>query len=348
MKKIFFAARVIAVGLIAGIAANASATTTLNGAGATFPFPLYSKWSFEYGKTNSDVHINYQSIGSGGGIRQITERTVDFGASDSPMTDEQLDKAPGKLVHIPTTLGAVVIAYNLPGAGELKLTSEVIAGIYLGEITKWNDKRIADLNAGAALPATDIAIVHRSDGSGTTGVFTDYLSKVNAGWKSKVGAGNAVQWPVGIGAKGNEGVSGALKTTPGAVGYIELAFAVQNKMTFATVKNSAGSFVKASTDSVSAAAQTATIPDDYRVSITNPPGAGSYPISSFTYLLVYQDAQDANKGEALAKFLWWAIHDGQKFAAPLSYAALPPALQKKVEATLQSLKADGKPLLSAK
>ena len=326
------------------LAATANAAVAINGAGATFPFPLYSKWTAEFGKA-SDVHINYQSIGSGGGIRQITQRTVDFGASDAPMTDDEMKQAPAKLLHVPTTLGAVVIAYNVNGvASGLKLSPEAIAGLFLGTIKKWNDPQLVKLNPGVTLPDADVAVAHRSDGSGTTAVFTDYLAKVSPEWKSKVGAGKSVQWPVGIGAKGNEGVSGALKTQPNTVGFVELAYAVQAKMTYALVKNHAGSFVAASPESVSAAAAGVAMPEDFRVSIVDAPGATAYPIASFTYILVYEEAADATKGAAVAKFLWWAIHDGQKFCVPLNYAALPAAVVAKLEPKLRALKAGGQPI----
>lgn len=325
-------------------AASADAAVAINGAGATFPFPLYSKWTAEYGKT-ADVHINYQSIGSGGGIRQISQRTVDFGATDAPMSDDELKQAPAKLLHVPTTLGAVVVAYNVAGVQSgLKLSPEAIAGLFLGTIKKWNDPQITKLNPGVTLPDADVAIVHRSDGSGTTAVFTDYLAKVSPEWKSKVGAGKSVQWPVGIGAKGNEGVSGSLKTQPNTVGFVELAYAVQAKMTYANVKNHAGSFIAATPESVSAAAAGVALPEDFRVSIVDAPGAAAYPIASFTYILVYEDAADATKGAAVAKFLWWAIHDGQKFCVPLNYAALPTALVAKLEPKLRALKAGGQPI----
>jgi len=323
----------------------------LTGAGATFPYPLYSKWMHVYHEAHSNVRINYQSIGSGGGIRQITAGTVDFGASDAPMSDEELSKAPGKLVHIPTTLGAVVIVYNIDGVtGSIKLTPETIAGIYLGDIKKWNDPRLAADNPGVAFPDADITAVYRSDGSGTTAVFTDYLAKVSPDWKDKVGAGKSVKFPTGLGAKGNEGVSGQVKTSPDAIGYVELAYAKQTGLTYALIENADGKFVEPSTDGVSAAAAgaLATMPADYRVSITNAAGASSYPISSFTYLLVYQDMKDATKAKTLAEFLWWAIHDGQELAPPLFYAQLPPEMVAKVEATLRGLQSGGQPVLAAR
>jgi phosphate transport system substrate-binding protein len=318
----------------------------LTGAGATFPYPLYSKWIAEYAKVDAHVHINYQSIGSGGGIKQITEKTVDFGASDAPMKDEELGKAPG-ILHIPTTLGAVVVSYNLELKDKLKLTPEIITGIYLGDIKTWDDKAIAAANPGVKLPSDPISVAYRSDGSGTTAVFTSYLATVSPAWKDKVGAGKSVSFPVGSGAKGNEGVAGLVKTTPGTIGYVELAYAKQTGLAFAQVQNAAGKFIDASPDSVSAAAASVAdkMPDDFRVSIVNAPGDAAYPISSFTYLLVYQDAGDAVKGKALAQFLWWAIHDGQKLGAPLDYAPLPAAVVTKEEAKLHTLTAKGQALL---
>jgi phosphate transport system substrate-binding protein len=322
----------------------------LTGAGATFPYPLYSKWMHSYNE-KTGVKINYQSIGSGGGIKQITAQTVDFGASDAPMKDEELAAAPGKLVHIPTTLGAVVVAYNLDGLTEpLNLTPETLAGIFLGDIKKWNDPKLAADNPGAKLPDQEITPAYRSDGSGTTAVFTDYLAKVSPAWKEKVGAGKAVKFPVGLGAKGNEGVAGEIKTTPGVIGYIELAYAKQTNQPYAHIKNAAGKFIDASTDSASAAAaaMAAEMPADYRISITNAPGDASYPIASFTYLLVYEDAKDTAKGKTLADFLWWALHDGQEMGPALHYAKLPAELVTKVEATLKSLRAGGQPALAQK
>jgi phosphate transport system substrate-binding protein len=325
-----------------------SPVVNLNGAGATFPYPLYSKWVSVYGSAHPDVRINYQSVGSGAGIKQITDRTVDFGASDAPMTDEQLAKVERKLLHIPTTLGAVAIAYNLPeGSSDLRLTGELVGDIFLGEIKRWDDTRIVSSNPGAKLPPLAIAVAHRSDGSGTTAVFTDYLTKVSPAWKSKVGTGTSVNWPAGTGAKGNEGVTGLVKSTPGAVGYCELAYAKQTNLPMALLKNRAGKFVSASLESISAAAAgfVATMPDDFRVSITDGPGDGAYPLASFTYLLVYQNNDQAAKAEAMAKFLWWAVHDGQKYGAPLYYAALPEAVVVKVEGKLKSLQSGDKTLL---
>jgi phosphate transport system substrate-binding protein len=320
----------------------------LQGAGATFPYPLYSKWDSEYGKAHPDVRINYQSIGSGGGIRQITERTVDFGATDAPMTDAELMKAPGKLIHIPTTLGAVAVAFNVPGVTALQLTPEQVAGIFLGEITKWSDPKLADAAPGAKLPDTAITVAYRSDGSGTTAVFTDYLSKVSATWKDKAGAGKSVKFPIGLGAKGNEGVAGQLKTTPGAIGYVELAYARQNNISYASLKNKAGKFVAPEAAAVTAAAQgqLAAIPEDFRLSIADAAGEGSYPISSFTYILVYEDQQDARKGAALVDFLWWAVHEGQRYCPDLFYATLPAEVVTKVEAKLKGVTSGGKPVLT--
>ncbi len=324
-----------------------SQEVSLTGAGATFPFPLYSKWMSEYNKLNPNVRINYQSIGSGGGIKQIVSGTVDFGATDAAMKDEEAKKAPGKLVHIPTTMGAVVITYNVPDVTQaLKLSPEVLCSTFLGDIKKWSDKKIADLNPGVKLPAKDIAVAYRSDGSGTTSVFTDYLASVCPTWKEKVGAGKSVKWPVGLGAKGNEGVTGQIKTTPGSIGYVELAYATQNKLPMAELQNKAGKFVAPTVDAVTAAAAGVEIPDDLHVSIVNAAGETAYPIASYTYLLVYEDAKDALKGAALAKFLWWAVHDGQKFCPALDYAPLPALVATKVEARLKTLKAAGKVLLS--
>src|SRR6516164_1258958 len=303
-----------------GLSATASAQMMINGAGATFPYPIYSKWFDEYAKVDPSVRFNYQSIGSGGGQKQIMAQTVDFGASDGPMSDENLKKAPGKLLHIPTVAGAVVITYNLEGAPALKFDSETITGIFLGQIKKWNDPKIAATNPGVKLHDKDIVVVHRSDGSGTTFIFTDYLSKISSEWKSKAGTNTSVSWPTGIGGKGNEGVSGQVKQTPGALGYVELIYAVQNKMPYAEVKNAAGEFVKPTLESVTAALATAEIPDDFRFSITNSPGPDAYPISGATWLLVYEQQKDAAKGKKLVEFLKWAAKDGEKMATDLQYA----------------------------
>jgi phosphate transport system substrate-binding protein len=335
-----------AVGCISGGGGTDSGPIQLQGAGATFPNPLYQKWLSDYGKQHQNVKIDYQSIGSGGGIKQIQAQTVDFGASDSPMSDADLKAAPGEILHIPTVLGAVVITYNLEGAPALHFSPEVIADIFLGKIKKWNDPKIAAENAGTKLPAADITVVHRSDGSGTSAVFTDYLSKVSTEWKEKVGTGPSPSWPVGIGGKGNEGVTGQVKNTPNTVGYVELAYAVQNKLPVGQVKNAAGTFIEPTIDSVNAAAtaSAASIPDDLRVSITNAQGAQVYPISSFTYILVYKNQKDAKKGKALVDFLWWGIHDGESYAKELQYAPLPADIVKRAEAKLNSITAGGTPL----
>jgi len=328
----------------------AVAQTLMNGAGATFPYPIYSKWFDEYTKVDPSVRFNYQSIGSGGGIRQITERTVDFGASDGPMTDDQLKKAPGELFHIPTVLGAVVATYNLPGSPKLHFTGELLADIFLGKITSWDDDRIKSVNPGVSLPNTPIVIVHRSDGSGTTYIWVDYLSKLSKEWEEKVGRGTSVKWPVGLGGKGNEGVAGQVKNTPGALGYVELAYAITNKLPAAAIRNAAGKFVEASIESTTAAAAGAAnnMPADFRVSLTNPPGDSSYPIASFTWLLVYKDQPDEAKGKLLVKFLWWAIHDGQKYTADLLYAPLPAPVVKQIEAKIRQITFQGKPLLASR
>jgi phosphate transport system substrate-binding protein len=301
-------------------------TVQINGAGATFPYPIYSKWFSEYNKVHPDIAINYQSIGSGGGIRQLSNETVFFGATDGPMTDEQIKGAPGPILHFPTVLGADVPVYNIPGVtAELKFSGAVLANIFLGKITKWNDAAITALNPGVKLPATDITVAHRSDGSGTTYIWVDFLSKVSPEWKDKVGVATSVNWPVGIGGKGNEGVAGLIKQTPGSIGYVELIYALQNKIDYGTVQNADGAFVKASLDSITAAAAAASkaMPADFRVSITNATGKGVYPVSSFTWLLFYQDPKDKPRGKIMVDFLKWALTDGQKYAGELGYAPLP-------------------------
>lgn len=326
---------------------TAGSTINLQGAGATFPNPLYQKWLSEYGKLNPNVRIDYQSIGSGGGIKQIKEQTVDFGASDAPMKDEDLKSAPAEILHVPTVLGAVVLTYNLQGIEQpLRFSPDVIADIFLGKVTKWNDPRIKADNPDVNLPASDITVVHRSDGSGTSAVFTDYLSKVSAEWKEKVGAGTSPKWPIGHGGKGNEGVTGVVKQTPNTIGYVELAYAIQNKLPAALIKNRAGDYVEASFDAVTAAAaeSLATTPEDLRVSITDAAGKGTYPISSYTYILVYKEQKDPNKGKALVDFLWWGIHDGEKFAKDLNYSPLPGDIVKRAEAKINSITGGGKPL----
>jgi len=315
-------------------------TTTLNGAGATFPYPIYSKWFNEYNKLHPDVQINYQSIGSGGGIRQVINGTVDFGASDGPMSDEQLKEAKFKLFHIPTVLGAVVPAYNVPGvSGEVKFTPEALAGIFLGKISKWNDAAITKANPGVNFPNQDIIVVHRSDGSGTTFIFTDFLSKVSKDWESSVGKGTSVKWPVGLGGKGNEGVAGQIRQLQGSIGYIELIYALENKIPYGSVKNASGNFVKASLDGVTeAAASVKTMPADFRVSITNAPGKTAYPISSFTWLLIPAESKDPKKGKIILDFLNWMVAEGQKMTYQLSYAPLPANVADKVKATIQQVK----------
>ncbi len=332
--KMTLMAAVIAVMVI-----PATAETRLNGAGATFPYPIYSKWFSEYNKLHPDVQINYQSIGSGGGIRQVLANTVDFGATDGPMTDEQLGQAKVKIFHIPTVLGSDVPAYNVPGVkGDLKFTPAAIAGIFLGRISSWNDPIIAKENPGVNLPNLPIIVIHRSDGSGTTYVWTDYLSKVSSDWKSGPGKGTSVKWPVGLGAKGNEGVAGMIRQMEGSIGYVELIYAVQNKISYGVVKNSAGNFVKASLDSTTAAAASLkTMPADYRVSITNAPGKDSYPISTFTWLLIPMKNADANKQRIIVDFLKWMVGDGQKMVSQLSYAPLPASVATKVQATIGQL-----------
>jgi phosphate transport system substrate-binding protein len=315
-----------------------SAQMTINGAGATFPYPIYSKWFDEYAKVDPSVRFNYQSIGSGGGQKQILAQTVDFGASDGPMSDDNLAKAPGKLLHIPTVAGADVVAYNLPGNPVLKLDPDAIAGVFLGQIKKWNDPKIAALNPGIKLPDQDIVVVHRSDGSGTTYIWTDYLSKISPEWKQKVGTNTSVNWPTGLGGKGNEGVAGQIKQTPGALGYVELIYAVQNKMPYADVKNASGEFVKASLESITAAMATAQIPDDFRFSMTNAPGNGAYPIAGATWLLVYEQQKDPMKGKKLVEFLKWAMKDGEKMARDLQYAPLPENVQERVLKRVDEIK----------
>jgi phosphate transport system substrate-binding protein len=330
--------------LCAFVALPAAGQTTLNGAGATFPNPIYSKWFSEYHKLHPNIEVNYQSIGSGGGIRQVTEGTVDFGASDMPMTDGQLAEAQTKLktnvLNIPTVLGAVVPAYNIPGvSGEVKFTPDALAGIFLGKITKWNDKAIASVNAGVNLPDKDIIVVHRSDGSGTTFIWTDYLTKVSAEWKSEVGSNTSVKWPVGLGGKGNEGVAGLIRQMQGGIGYVELIYALQNNIPYGSVRNAAGTFLKASLEGVTAAAASAPrMPADFRVSITDAPGKDAYPISSFTWLLIPQQSKDAAKGKILADFLNWMATDGQKMTSALSYAPLPESVVQKEKEAIKQVK----------
>jgi phosphate transport system substrate-binding protein len=322
-------------------AGAAHAETLINGAGATFPYPLYSKWFSEYAKVDTSVKFNYQSIGSGGGIKQITAQTVDFGASDAFLSDEQLKAAPGKLLHIPTVMGAVVVTYNLPGAPKgLKLKVEDVADIYLGKITRWNDPRIADDNPGVKLPDQPIIVVHRSDGSGTTNIFTDFLSGVSAEWAQKVGKGTSVKWPVGLGGKGNEGVAGQVKTTQYTIGYVELAYAFENKLPYATLKNKSGHWVEPSIKTTTAAAAGASksMPADYRISLVNQPGKDAYPIVGFTWLLIYEHQKDPVIGKKLVEFLEWELKKGQKMASALLYAPLPENVTKMVEKTIKTIK----------
>lgn len=326
---------------LAGTVAGSLMAQDLNGAGATFPYPIYSKWFADYAAT-SGVKINYQSIGSGGGIRQLTEGTVDFGASDAPMSDAEMAKLKSPVLHFPTVLGAVVITYNIPGVTKaIRLTGPVVADIFAGKITKWNDGQIAALNKGLKLPASDILVVHRSDGSGTTYIFSDYLSSVSPSWAQAPGKGKELAWPVGLGGKGNEGVAGQVKQTPGAIGYVELAYAKQNSLPFADLQNANGEFITPTIESVTtaAAAAAAKLPEntDYRISIVNASGKGAYPISSFTFLLVYQTQPDAAKGKKLVDFLRWYLRNGEKSAASLDYAPLPASMVAQLEKRLSTI-----------
>jgi len=334
----------LAVTAVAAVAVGgallSAQTMRINGGGATFPNPIYSKWFSEYNKLHKNVEINYQSQGSGFGIQQLTQETVFFGASDGPMTDQQLKAAPGPILHFPTVLGAVVPVYNVAGAGELKFTGQVLADIYLGKITKWNDAAIMKLNAGVKLPATDITVVHRAEGSGTTYIWVDYLSKVSPEFKSKVGVASSVNWPAGVGGKGNEGVAGLVTQTPGSIGYVELIYALQNKIAYGSVQNSAGDFLKASIEGVTkaAAGAVANMPADFRVSITNAPGKGAYPISSFTWLLMYENPKDKTQAKTMVDFVKWALTDGQKYCADLGYAPLPAEVVKMEMTALGKIK----------
>ena len=338
--------------LLAALPAAALAQVQLNGAGATFPNIIYQDWILTYNQTHPDAKLNYQSIGSGGGIRQFSDGTVDFGASDAPMTDSAIAAIGGNVLHIPTVLGAVVVAYNLPGLAQpVKFTPDVIADIFLGKITKWNDARLTSINAGLSLPATDIVVVHRADGSGTSFVFTDYLSKVSSEWQQKVGKGTSVNWPVGLGGRGNEGVSSTVNQTPGAIGYIELGYATANKIPFGTVRNSSGNWIAPSLESVTAAAAGA-MKDmgpntDFRVSITNSTGPQAYPIASFTWFLVHKSYADTAKARALIQFIWWAESEGQAKAPQLGYAPLPRDLHPWIQARLKSVTAGGRAVWKA-
>ena len=312
----------------------------INGAGATFPYPIYSKWFSEYAKIDPSVNFNYQSIGSGGGIKQITAETVDFGASDAALTDAQLWAAPSKLLHIPMVGGAVAVTYNLEGVNKpLNLSPDVLADIFLGKIEKWNDSRIAKDNAGVDLPSTDIIVAHRSDGSGTSNIFTDYLSSVSPDWKKKVGKGTSVNWPVGLGGKGNEGVAGILKQTPGAIGYVELAYAVNNKLAYAAMKNKSEKFILPNLESTTAAiaGKASNMPADFRVSLVNPDGADAYPIAGFTWILIYKHQKDAFVGKKIVEFLSWAVHNGQQYTKELLYAPLPASVVQKIDERLKEV-----------
>ncbi|PIU00394.1 MAG: phosphate ABC transporter substrate-binding protein PstS [Bdellovibrionales bacterium CG10_big_fil_rev_8_21_14_0_10_45_34] len=319
------------------LAFSASAHSALiNGAGATFPYPLYSKWISEFTAKNTDVRLNYQSMGSGTGISKLIDQTIDFGASDAPMTEEQLKSAPREVIHVPTVLGAVALTFNVPGVRELKLSPDVLAAIYLGNITKWSDAKLKELNPDLKLPSTPIILINRSDGSGTTAIFTDYLQKVSPEFKKKVGYGTSVRWPVGLGARGNEGVTSFVKKTQGAIGYVEFIYAKSNGLAVASIKNSSGVFVNPSVESVSAAADGVKIPEDFRVSLTNPESQKAYPISGFTYLLVYK-SMSKEKGEPLLKFIQWALSEGQTMASALNYAPLPKSLLPRVKAKVDEI-----------
>jgi phosphate transport system substrate-binding protein len=339
-----FTARGTAIALacaVTVVAGTSAQTIQINGAGATFAYPIYSKWFAEYNKLHADIRINYQSIGSGGGIRQIQAQTVFFGATDGPMTPEQLQASPGRVLHVPTVLGAVVPVYHIPNLRtELKFTGQVLADIFLGKITRWNDPHIAGLNVGVSLPASDITVAHRADGSGTTYIWVDYLSKVSPEWKSKVGINTSVKWPTGVGGRGNEGVAGLVSQTPGSIGYVELIYALHNHISYGAVQNMAGEFATASVASVTAAAASAAsqMPPDFRVSITNAPGKGVYPISSFTWLLLYENPKNKAQSKATVDFVKWALTDGQKYCAELGYAPLPESVVKLEMAALAKVK----------
>jgi len=320
---------VLVVALTATALPAAAQNLQIDGAGATFPNPIYSKWFSEYNKLHPNVQINYQSIGSGGGIRQLTNQTVFFGATDGPMTNDQIQAAGARILHLPTVLGGVVPVYNVPGVGaDLRFSGALLADIFLGKVTKWNDPAIAKENPGVSLSASDVTVVHRADGSGTSYIFCDFLAKSSPEWKQKVGVATSVNWPTGVGGKGNEGVAGLVKQTPGSIGYVELIYALQNKISFGAVKNSAGEYVRASLDSVTAAAAATEgkMPPDFRVSITNAPGKNAYPIASFTWLLFYESPKDKAKAKAMVDFMRWALSDGQKYAPELGYAPLPASV----------------------
>ncbi len=351
MTKPFAALLAVATGtvLLAG-SATGQGSIRLTGAGATFPYPIYSKWVLEYTHLHPNIEINYQSIGSGGGIRQFTDHTVDFGASDGPMTDAQIQAVNGNVLHLPTVLGADVPTYNIPGVTtQLRFTGDVLAGIFLGQITKWNDSRITAINPGVQLPDQDIVVVHRSDGSGTTYIWTDYLSKVSPDWAQRVGKGTSVNWPVGLGGQGNPGVANTVKQTPGSIGYVELIYAVQNHIDYGLVANKAGNYIQASLETATLAAAGAMAnldPNtDFRISITNPDGPKAYPIASFTWLLIPKEMTDMTKARTLLEFVWWATHDGQQYNEALAYAKLPAPVVRLEEARLKSVTVDGRPVL---
>jgi len=346
MRKFILAA---VLGLVAAPPAPLAGQVRLNGAGATFPNIIYQTWILTYNQKFDNVEMNYQSIGSGGGIRQFSDKTVDFGGTDAPMTDSAITAIQGNVLHVPTVLGAVVPTYNLPGLSTpVKFTPEVVADIFLGKITKWNDARLASVNQGLTLPGQDIIVVHRSDGSGTTYVWVDYLTKISPEWAQKVGKGTSVNWPAGLGGRGNEGVSATVRQTPGAIGYVELGYALINKMAFGQVQNKAGNFITPTIESVTTAAEGAMADmgpsTDFRVSITNPGGAQAYPISSFTWLLVRKQYPDAAKARELVKFIWWSLTQGQAYAPKLGYAPLPKAMLPWIEASLKTVTAGGKPV----
>ena len=344
------AATALAAASLATNPLAAQSEVRITGAGATFPYPIYSKWVLEYTKTRPNIEINYQSIGSGGGIRQFIDHTVDFGATDGPMADSQIASVGGNVLHIPTVLGAVAPVYNLPGlTQQLRFTPDILAGIFLGQITMWNDSRIAAANPGVQLPNTDVVVVHRSDGSGTTFIFTDYLAKVSSDWLRRVGRGTAVNWPVGLGGRGNEGVATTVRRTPGAVGYVELVYALQNRIPYGLVRNRSGQFIDATLQSTTAAAAAAVADlaadTDFRVSITDAAGAEAYPIASFTWILLPKQMTDLARARALLEFLWWATHDAQRFATALGYAPLPARVVQLVETRLKSVTVAGRPVL---
>ena len=331
MKKTLLAVLFLVLGL------SAAQAQKITGAGATFPYPIYSKWFTDYSNAHPGVQINYQSIGSGGGIKQVCSGVVEFGASDMPMTDELLKSCGVKLIHIPTVLGAVVPIFNVPGVNDLRFSPDVLADIYLAKIANWNDPRIAKDNPGVHLPDQKIIVVHRSDGSGTSFIFTDYLSKVSTDWANGPGKGTSVNWPTGVGGKGNEGVAGYVRQLPGAIGYVELIYALQNHINYGAIRNAAGNWLKASIDGVTAAAATAKIPPDYRVSITNAPGPNAYPVSSFTYLLIPTHPSDMAKEKVIKDMLSWMVNSGEKEVSSLSYAPLPQIVAAKVLQTVNSL-----------